>query len=359
VALGPELASRGHTVKILAPSSPPSPEVPGVEVLTFGRSIPFPTAGSIARISVSVWHEPRLKATLESEKFDILHIHEPLMPMFSLMALYASPSVNVGTFHAFSETGGRGYRLWKPVLRKAAERLHGRIAVSPVAMKFAQNYIPGDYAVIPNGIEVDLFSRPVPRPEAMSPDNINILFVGRIGEKRKGLRFLLAAYSTLKWEYPNLRLIVVGPGVPDADSYRIIGERNIQDVVFAGQVPRSELPAYYQWADIFCSPATGKESLGLVLLEAMAASRPIVATNIPGYAGVITDGVDGLLVPPREEKTLADAIRRLLGDAALRERLSLAARHKVQQYDWSAVASRVLDYYVGVRDGRIHLPAPA
>ena len=330
----------------------PAPEIDGVEVLTFGRSVPFPASGSVARISFSVWHEPRLKATLESEKFDVVHVHEPLMPLFSLMALYVSPSLNIGTFHAFSETGGRGYRLGKRVLSRAADRLHGRIAVSEAARAFVSRYFPGDYTIIPNGTEVELFSRPAPRPKVMSPENIHLLFVGRVGEKRKGLRYLLGAYSTLKWEYPRLRLIVVGPGIPDADSYRIIGERNIQDVVFTGQLPRAELPSYYQHAAIFCSPATGKESFGFVLLEAMAASRPIVTTAIPGYKGVMRDGEQGLMVPPRDEKALADAVRLLLEDRALRTRMGAAGHRTAQLYDWSNVASQVLDYYAAVAGGR-------
>lgn len=349
-ALGPELARRGHAVKVLAPSSLPPPSLDGVEVLTFGRSIPFPTAGSVARISVSVWHEPRLKATLEQGRFDVVHIHEPLMPIFALMALYLSQSVTVGTFHAYSETGGHGYRFGRQVLRRAAERLDGRIAVSEAAKSFVSRYLPGDYAVIPNGIDVASFASPAPRPEVMPPDCINLLFVGRVGEKRKGLRFLLGAYSTLKWEYPNLRLTVVGPGVPDADSYRIIGERNIQDVVFTGHVPRADLPAYYQAADVFCSPATGKESFGFVLVEAMAASCPVVATNIPGYAGVISDGEDGLLVEPKDERALAESIRRLIEDRGLRLRLGRAGRRTVAKYDWSAVASTVVGHYESVLD---------
>ncbi len=358
-ALGSELGRRGHSVKILAPSSGPQHRIDGVKVLTFGRSIPFPTAGSVARISVGLWQEPKLKATMQRERFDVVHIHEPLMPVFSLMALFLSQSMNIGTFHAFSESGAHGYRFARGVLRKTAERLHGRIAVSEAARSFVSGYIPGEYVVIPNGIDVGYFSRPSPRPAAMSQDHINLLFVGRIAEKRKGLRFLLAAYSTLKWEYPNMRLIVVGPGIPDADSYRLIGERNIQDVVFVGQVPRSELPGYYQHADVFCSPATGKESFGFVLVEAMAASCPVVATNIQGYAGVIGADEDGLLVPPKDEKSLAAAIRRVVEDKTLRKRLVANARKSVENYDWSAVASRVLDHYSAVAAGRSPAAATA
>ncbi len=352
MALGPELARRGHTVKVLCPSSLPPPRLEGVEVMTFGRSVPFPTAGSVARISVSVWHEPRLKATLEGEGFDIVHVHEPLMPLFSLMSVYLSQTVTIGTFHAFSETGGHGYGLWKPMLKRAAEKLHGKIAVSEAAREYASRYVEGDFTVIPNGVEVDLFSNPAPRPAPMRPDFVNLLFVGRVGDKRKGLRYLLGAYSTLKWEYPNLRLTVVGPGVPDAESYRIIGERNIQDVVFTGQLLRSELPAYYQHADIFCSPATGKESFGFVLLEAMAASRPIVASAIPGYQSVMRHGEQGLMPPPKDEKKLADAIRTLIEDRDLRARMGAASLRTAHRHDWSNVASQVLEFYSAVANGR-------
>lgn len=358
-ALAPALASLGHTVKILTPSSMPPGKLNGIDVLTFGRSIPVPTAGSVARISLSVWHEPRLKATLEDEKFDVVHIHEPLVPLFPLMALYLSRSLTIGTFHAFSETGGRAYTMWKRVLANAAERLHGRIAVSEAARSYVNRYFPGEYTIIPNGIDVQFFARPAPRLEVFSPAHVNLLFVGRVGEKRKGLSFLLAAYSTLKWEYPNLRLIVVGPGVPDADSWRIIGERNIQDVVFTGQVARDELPAYYQSADIFCSPATGKESFGMVLLEAMAASRPIVASAIPGYACVVRHGEEGLLVEPRNENALADALRLMIKDEGLRRKMGATGRRSVEQYDWSSVAALVVDYYRAAGSGRVAAPALA
>ena len=187
------------------------------------------------------------------------------------------------------------------------------------------------------------------RREEFADGRINLLFVGRM-EKRKGLRYLLSAYADLKWEYPELRLIVVGPGEPDDESQRVMGERNLADVVFTGRVSDDALPAYYQAADIFCSPATGGESFGMVLLEAMAAGVPTVATDISGYREVVTHGVDGLLSTPSDPMVLASAIRTLIEDPNLRTQMGSAGQIKAHGYRWSEVATRVLDFYKQTAD---------
>lgn len=350
VELSNALIDAGHDVRVLAPCTGNEPvyDLRSAPLETFGRAVPFVTAGSVARISLSVWYQRKLMTILDSQKFDVVHIHEPLMPMFGLMASYYSPSPAIGTFHAFNEGPGRGYVFWKPVLRKGAERLNGRIAVSDPARQFANRYFPGEYKVIPNGVLYDHFCTPAPKPTVYKDDAFNLFFVGRMSEKRKGLKYLLGAYSRLKWRYPKLRLIVGGTGVPDRDSYRMMGERGIDDVIFVGPVSSEDLPAYYQHADVFCAPNTGKESFGMVVVEAMAAGTPVVASDIPGFRAVMQDGRQGLLVEPKSEHAIAEAIERMIVDPGERTLMGINGSSSARQYNWQLIAEQVVGYYDSV-----------
>jgi phosphatidylinositol alpha-mannosyltransferase len=359
VELSNALVDKGHDVTVLAPCTGNNPvyDLRNTPLETFGRTVPFLTAGSVARISLSVWYQRKLTSILEQQNFDVVHIHEPLMPMFGLMASYYSPSPTVGTFHAYNEGIGRGYMFWKPVLKYGAIRLNGRIAVSEPAKQFANRYFPGDYTVIPNGVHYPQFSEPVPRPSVYKDDAFNVFFVGRIGEKRKGLKYLLGAYSMLKWRYPKLRLIVGGAGVADRDSYRLMGERGIDDVIFVGPVSAEDLPGYYQHADVFCAPNTGKESFGMIVVEAMAAGTPVVASDIPGFRVVMQHEREGLFVEPMNEQAIADAIERLIQNPGERTLMGINGVATARQYDWVKVADRVLGYYGTVLESQPVPPA--
>lgn len=338
------LEKYGHQVKIIAPLSGPPPNYSSnTGLIPLGRSVPVPTGGSTARISLSVWLRPKIKELLKQEAFDVIHLHEPLAPIIPLLILHLSQSVNVGTFHAFHGSS-KTYFFTKYLLRKWYNKLDGRIAVSQPALDFVSKHFPGTYEVIPNGIDFNRFANPKIKIEDYQDGKINILFVGRM-EKRKGLKYLLGAYSKLKWQYPNSRLIVVGPGNPEPDCYRLIAERNIEDVVFVGGVSSEDLPRYYQAADIFCSPATSGESFGIVLLEAMASGKPIIASNIEGYSSVMSHGDEGLLVPPKDEEALTEALSNLIKDPSLREKLGTNGFLKAPGYDWSVVTEKILDYY--------------
>jgi phosphatidylinositol alpha-mannosyltransferase len=341
--LAEEFVRLGHRVTVMAPASQKVEPQPGINFVQMGRPIPVPTNGSVARISGSVWLEPRIRGVLKRETFDVVHVHEPFMPVMPWLVIYGAHTTTVGTFHAFNE---RGLRLWfwKPLLRYVDRHLHGRIAVSEASRAYFSRRFPGEYTVIPNGIDVDHFSRPGQALPRFDDGKLNIVFVGRM-EKRKGLRYLLGAYSILKWQFKNIRLIVVGPGNLDADAQRVLSERNLSDVVFTGPVGYRDLPRYYQSADIFCAPAIGRESFGIVVAEAMASGRAIVATDIPGYRSVVTHGHQALLARPRSEESLAAAIKTLLLDADLRKRLGQRGLEAAEQYRWNRVATRVLDYY--------------
>ena len=344
-SLAAQFREWGHTVKVVAPCKS-ADAIDDDDFIPMGKAVPIPSGGSIARVSFSVWLKPQIKQMLERESFDVVHFHEPFAGLISkdmLSLIDPLESTAIGTFHTYE--GTRLYKIGAKHLAMPYFRmLQGRIAVSRPAYQFISRHFPGDYEIIPNGIQVDDFADAEPFEHLKNDGMINLLFLSRL-EKRKGLKYLLSAFSRLKWDLPNLRLLVAGGGKPDADSLRILSERNLRDVVFLGRVSDEDKFRYYKTADIYCAPATGKESFGIVLLEAMAAGAPIVASGIEGYSSVITHGREGLLVPPKNEEALANAIAALVKDAALRRKLSTAGTMHVQDYRWERVARRVMDCY--------------
>ena len=337
---------KGHTVKVVAPCSQKAGYF-DEEVTAVGRPLPIPYGGSIARTPLSPWLPAQTREILRKERFDIVHIHEPFVPMVALSALLQSNSVTVGTFHACYE-GSRGYWAARPLLRRWLSRLDGKIAVSKPAMEFVSRYLPGDYQIIPNGIDIEHFSPKVPPIEGFNDSKLNILFVGRL-EKRKGVDCLLAAYGEVKRQFPDVRLIVVGPGTRLRSKYeRLVHKNKLTDVVFTGFVSASDLPRYYQRADIFCAPASKGESFGIILLEAMASGKPVVASSIEGYASLLNDGEEGLLFPVGDVEALAQALLQLLNSKSLRHEMGEKGRNKAEKYSWASVTQRVLDYYISL-----------
>ncbi len=347
--LSDELRRRGHSLRIIAPRSgepaPTSAHCAG-QFIPMGRTVPLSAGGSTARVSLSWWLYPRVRQLMAREAFDVVHVHEPLAPLLPYLVLHHSRAVNIGTFHAYSSRQ-RLYRISRPALSRLQRRLHGRIAVSPAARAFVAPHFPNHaYRVIPNGIEYDRFARAEPFPH-LRDGRRNVLFVGRKDE-RKGLRYLLAATLELVVRRSDLRLIVVGPGEPDRECARLlarIADTAPGTVMLTGAVSDQDLPRYYASADVFCSPATGGESFGIVLLEAMAAGTPVVASNIDGYRDVVTDGEQGLLVPARDTSAMAGAISRIIDEEALAWRLSAAGRRWASEYRWERIGADVEEYY--------------
>ena len=341
--LSKELRSRGHEVTIAAPVSKPVDDIDVPNLVPIGRPIPVPTAGSIARITLSLTLGKHVRPLLEKGRFDVIHLHEPLTPTLPLTFLrLASGPALVGTFHAYAERR-RALGASRFLLQRWARLLDARIAVTEPARQFANRYFPGDFTIIPNGVDTEEYADAKPI-STYQDGRLNILFQGRM-EKRKGFPHMLRAYSQLRWQFPECRLLVVGPGNMDRESASVIGERGVEDVHFIGYASNQDLPSYYRTADIFCSPAIGNESMGIVLIQAMAAGRAIVASDIAGHRSVITDGHDGLLANPHDERGFADTLARLLKDANLRSKLAAAGRESVHRYRWSQVTDEVLGVY--------------
>ncbi len=339
----------GHDIKVIAPASTAISNLAD-KFIPVGKPRPIPVSGSIARITISPWLSSRIKAILNREEFDIIHLHEPLMPMLCTTVLRLSQTTNVATFHASGARSWYNYGspLAKLLLKKWFRKLNGRIAVSDLAMNCVNKHFPADYHIIPNGIDLKHFSPDVLPFDEFCDGKLNILFVGRL-EKRKGLDYLLKSYQQVKQEVPNSRLIIVGPGTRLRRKYeKQVKQGILEDVVFIGYAPYDDLPRYYKTADIFCAPATGWESFGIILLEAMAIGKPIIASNVEGYASLITHGVEGYLVPPKDEKGLARSLISLLRDESLRREMGAKGQLKAREYTWEDIAQRLLDYYADV-----------
>jgi phosphatidylinositol alpha-mannosyltransferase len=335
------LRARGHDVRIISSSHGLQRASEG-DVVRIGKGFSVPTNGSVGTITLSPRYLSQVARMLERERFDLLHFHEPFVPFLSPIVLRASRSVNIATFHAF---GGwsPAYEFGRRVMGGYAARLHGRIAVSGAARHFIDRYFQGDYRVIPNGVDVDRFQRAVPLAR-WQDGTFNLLFVGR-HEPRKGLLDLLKAYRILRKTGCNCRLLVVGTGPQEREARRYVLTRRMVGVEFLGRVSDEAKAQLFRTADVFISPATGGESFGIVLLEAMAAGAPIVASDIHGYKGVLRRGEQGLLVPPRSPKEVAAATARLLADPALRATMSASGRARAEEFSWDRVTAKVEAYY--------------
>ncbi len=342
--LAQELRSRGLQVSVLAPAASRGGAASAQGVIPLGRPIPVPANGSVARISLSFHLARRIRQILASERFDVVHLHEPLMPALPVTVLRLNDrGANVGTFHAYARQN-LGYYYGRPLLKRLFRRLDASIAVSEPARSFVSRYFPSEYTVIPNGVDSATFSPQVPPALAPAPRQRTILFLGRL-EERKGLGTLLDAYQLLRQVRADCRLLVGGEGPLRRGYERRVEEEAIPDVSFLGFVPEPEKAAHFTAADIYCAPNTGKESFGVILLEAMACGRPVVATAIDGFRQVITEGRQGLLVPPGDEARLAAALGRLLDHPQLRRQLGQRGREAAEGYAWPLVADRVLSVY--------------
>jgi len=334
--LAPRLADRGHHVIVLAPVRDRADES---WVAPVGRPIDVPYNASNAPIDPRPWSRRRVQAVLDRFAPDVVHVHEPLTPSTSMWATLGSRAPLVATFHS-GASRSRLFDLATPGLRRVARRLAVRIAVSEAAAAFVRERIGGSFEIVPNGVDVARFAAASP---ADLGDGTKLLFVGRLDE-RKGFPTAVAAFAELARDRPGLRLVVVGDGPDRAAANGLpadVGDR----ITFLGSVPNRDLPPIHAACDLFLGASVGGERYGIVLVEAMAAGLPVVASDIPGYDEVVRDGLDGLLVPPRDPGALAAAAARVLDDPALSASLASAAQDRAASFDWGVVTGRIEALY--------------
>ena len=367
--LAAELRSYGHTVRILTPATGPRSKQVEYGVYRLGWAAPVRVNGSVARIALAPDWRGRIRNLLKREQFDVIHLHEPFASALPLTLLHYSSltnAVHVGTFHAYARRSLTSTSEWayvsaRPFLGRYFRRLDGRITVSQPARDFVSRFFPGQYRVIPNGVDVERFNPQVPPLPQFMDGKLNILYLGRL-EPRKGAKHLLRAIPHIRRNFPNTRFIIAGDGPLRAGFQRRVAEAGWQDVVFTGRVPADDLPALYTSAHVFCAPNTGGESQGIVLLEALASGRPVVASDIPGFRTVIQHGKDGLLVPPGKHEELAWAVCYLLENTQERQQIAVAGRARALDYSWERVGRAVEAYYYELLDQhrtrhRLHLHA--
>jgi phosphatidyl-myo-inositol alpha-mannosyltransferase len=331
------LIERGHEVVVLAPADHP-PHEEWVRVV--GRPIRMRYQGTFAPICFSPASWTKVGHVLRGFGPDVVHAHEPTAPSTGMFATLRARVPVVATFHANVERS-RLLTAALPLLRPVWRRLKTKLAVSEAARDFYESRFGGGIRIVPNGVDVDLFSRGTPSSEL--PAGRRMLWTHRL-DPQKAFGVAVAAFATLAVEFPDLWLVVIGDGKDRGMVERLSPEIRSR-VLMLGTVPHERLPAYHAGADVFIAPALGQESFGLVLVEAMAAGVPVVASDIDGYREVVHNEVNGLLVPPSDPAALTKAVRRVLQEPDLAKRLAKAGRARAEEFRWDGVADRIEQAY--------------
>lgn len=335
-----KLRSRGHDVRVLTPST--SDDLPEW-ITSAGSSVSIPFNGSVANISVKPTILKRTRRWLADNDFDVVHVHEPVVPSVSMAAAMLSRAPLVGTFHAaLGRSVSRA--IASAPMRLYMERIGVRIAVSEEARRTLIEHHGGDAVIIPNGVETASFrsASPLEHWEA-SADRPVIVFLGRLDEPRKGLSIFAGAIGSVLERFPGARFLIAGRG--DAPDIREAVARFGESVSFLGGISDEEKESLLAGASIYVAPQTGGESFGIVLVEAMAARTAVVASDIPAFCAVLEDGRAGALFETGSSESLAATLIDLLGDPGRLDELSDAGQRASAQYDWEVVADKVFEVY--------------
>ncbi|HEY5833633.1 glycosyltransferase family 4 protein [Streptomyces sp.] len=346
--LAEHLTGLGHEVSVLAPADDDTPLPP--YVVSAGRAVPVPYNGSVARLNFGFLSAARVRRWLHDGNFDVIHIHEPASPSLGLLACWAAQGPIVATFHT-SNPRSRAMIAAYPILQPALEKIRARIAVSEYARRTFVEHLGGDAVVIPNGVDVSFFARAEPKKEWQGG---TIGFIGRIDEPRKGLPVLMRALPRILAERPATRLLVAGRG--DAEEALAPLPAALRDrVEFLGMVSDEDKARLLRSVDLYVAPNTGGESFGIILVEAMSAGAPVLASDLDAFVQVLDEGAAGELFTNEDADALASAAIRVLADPARRAELRTRGSAHVRRFDWSVVAGDILAVYETVTDGAAHV----
>ncbi|MGY1772306.1 glycosyltransferase family 4 protein [Blastococcus sp. SYSU D00813] len=341
--LADTLRGLGHHVEILTPAEHEE-SLPAEHVTFAGRTVPVPYNGSMASVQFGPISAARVRRWLREGHFDVVHVHDPAPPSIGLLVLILAEGPIVATFHA-ATVRSKWLIAWGPVIRPWLERISGRIAVSDFARRLQVEHLGGDAVVIPNGVHVAAFAEGPPLPgRGRGTGAPTIGFLGRYDEPRKGLPVLLEAMGEVVRRHPDARLLIAGRGDPDALRASIAPELR-PHVELLGELTEADKAAFLRSVDVYCAPNLLGESFGIILIEALAAGAPIVASDLDAFAAVLADGEVGVLVRRGDAAALAAALADLLDDPGRRAELSERGRAAAWAYDWSVVARRVLAVY--------------
>lgn len=339
LALAHQLRARGHYVTVLAPGDEDS-ELPEF-VVPAGRSVGIPYNGSVARLSFGPVSYTRVRRWIRGEQLDVLHLHEPVAPSLSMLALMVADGPIVATFHT-ANPKSRMLTTFEGMLQPFMEKISGRIAVSELARQVQVEHLGGDAVIIPNGVDVPFFAGAEPLPGYPRPGR-TIGFVGRFNEPRKGMSVLLGALPAVIAAFPDLQVLIAGSG--DVDELQELAGPLTPALRVLGRVSDADKAAMLRSVDVYCAPNTGGESFGMILTEAMAAGAPVVASDLDAFRRVLDDGDLGWLFRVGDPEDLALVLIRALGDDLSRSTLAERASRAVAGYDWSVVATKVLQVY--------------
>lgn len=332
--------AQGHRVSVLAPGDDEA-DHPDF-VVPAGRSVGIPYNGSVARLSFGPVSYTRVRRWIRAGEFDVLHVHEPVAPSLSMLALMVADGPIVATFHT-SNPRSRMLAAFQGVLQPFLEKITGRIAVSEYARQVQVEHLGGDAVVIPNGVDVGFFAGARPLP-GYPRGGGTIGFIGRYDEPRKGMQVLLEALAGMVEDRPGLQVLVAGSGEADK-LLEAVGPAVAGRVQLLGRVSDEDKARLLRSVDVYCAPNTGGESFGIILTEAMSAGCPVVASDLDAFSAVLEGGTAGELFPVGDADKLADVLGRVLDEPDRRARLAAAGRQAVAAYDWPVIAGKVMKVY--------------